>query len=292
MTSSKPSASFRAAADRCLTVVLVGAAAIAGGLVLWIVLFIARESMPALLSIAPWRFATDASWHPQDGLFKITPMVAATLAISLVAMCLAAPLGIATAMFSSFFAPARIAGLLRRWIEILAGIPSVVYGLWGLTVLVPRIAAIQAPGLGLLAASLVLALMILPTVALTAEAALRSVDEDLLRGAAALGLDRTGTALHVALPAAKNGIFAGLVLATARALGETMAVLMVAGNVVQMPGSLFDSIRPLTANIALEMGYATADHRSVLFASGLALMLMVGLLVALSTMSSPEATDG
>ncbi len=292
MTSSKPKASFRAVADRALTAMLVCSAALAGGLVLWIVLFIARESLPALVSIAPWRFFSDASWHPQDGLFRITPMIVATLAITVGAMILAAPLGIGTGLFSKFFAPPRVASRLRGLIEILAGIPSVVYGLWGLTVLVPRIGAIQAPGVGLLAASLVLAVMILPTIALTTESALRTVDSDLLRGAAALGLDRTGTALHVALPAAKGGIFAGLVLAAARALGETMAVLMVAGNVVQMPSSLFASIRPLTANIALEMGYATADHRSVLFASGLALMLLVGLLVAVSFVGSPEKANG
>jgi phosphate transport system permease protein len=202
-------------------------------------------------------------------------MVWATLAASLGAVLLAAPLGVTCAIFQRFYASKGVNKLFSLMMALLAGIPSVVYGLWGLTVLVPMIAEWHPPGTSLLAAILVLALMILPTVALTSASALNSVPEDLLRGAAALGITRKGQILGVAVPAARSGILGGVLLALARALGETMAVLMVAGNVVQAPGSIFDSVRVLTANIALEMAYATGMHRSGLFASGLILTLIV-----------------
>ena len=158
---------------------------------------------------------------------------------------------------------------------MLAGIPSVVYGLWGLTVLAPLIARWQPPGVSVLAGALVLALMVLPTVALTASSALAAVPASLLQGAAALGLSRRAVVLGVALPAARGGIVGGVLLAAARALGETMALLMVAGNVVQMPSGLFEPVRVLTANIALEMAYASGDHRAALFASGVLLTALV-----------------
>jgi phosphate transport system permease protein len=147
---------------------------------------------------------------------------------------------------------------------------------------VPLIARVEPPGASLLAAMLILALMILPTVALTADAALESVQQSYWRGAAALGMSREATILGVALPAARGGIFAGLLLAAARALGETMAVLMVSGNVVQIPASLFDPVRTLTANIGLEMAYALGDHRAALFVTGLMLTMLVLGLAALA----------
>jgi ABC-type molybdate transport system permease subunit len=160
-------------------------------------------------------------------------------------------------------------------ISLLAGIPSVVFGLWGLTVLVPLIGQWQPPGASLLAAVLILAMMTLPTVALTSRAALAATPPSLYQGAAMLGMSRHRILLGVLVPAARRGILGGVLLAIARALGETMAVLMVAGNVVQTPTSLFDPIRVLTANIALEMAYAVDQHRSSLFVSGLLLMAMV-----------------
>ena len=153
-----------------------------------------------------------------------------------------------------------------------------VYGFWGLTTLVPLINQLHLPGASLLAGILVLTLMILPTVALTAHAALLAVPADYLRGAAALGMSRWGMIRGVALPSAKMGIVAGIILAAGRAIGETMAVLMVTGNVVQHAASLFNPIRTLAANIALEMPYAMGDHRAALFVSGLTLMLLVMML--------------
>lgn len=209
-------------------------------------------------------------------------MIWASLAITLGAMLLALPLGLASAVFVQFYAPPALAQGYRLILNLLAGIPSVVYGLWGLTELVPLIAQWRPPGASLLAAILVLALMIMPTVALTGAAALAAVPRELLAGAAALGISRKGQILGVAVPAASAGIFSGALLATARALGETMAVLMVAGNVVQNPTDLFEPVRALTANIALEMAYATDMHRAGLFASGLLLTLLVLLLAWLA----------
>lgn len=269
-------------ADTWLQSILVLAAATAVGILLLIVLFLIRESWPALQHVGAFRFTSDAGWHPLEGAFNLAPMLVATFAASVGAILVAGPLGVASAVFGHFYAPTILAGIFKRMVALLAGIPSVVFGLWGLTVLVPLIAKWQPPGASLLAGILILAFMVLPTVALTADAALNAIPESYLRGAKALGISHSGIILNVAIPAARSGIIGGILLATARALGETMAVLMVSGNVVQVPASLFDPVRVLTANIALEMAYATGDHRSALFVSGLALMLLVVGLAAMA----------
>lgn len=282
MTSFNSSTSYRSRADRCLIWTTHVAAALSAVTVLFVVAFLAVEAWPALRRIGIGRFFSDPSWHPLSERFNLLPMIAATLLTSVGAMMIAAPLGIGSAIFGRFYAPPAIARWHRRLVELMAGIPSVVYGLWGLVVLVPMLAQLGGSGQSLLAATCVLALMILPTVALTADAALGAVPADQIRGAAALGLGRWTIASRVALHAARRGIVAGLMLAAARAVGETMAVLMVAGNVVQMPDALVAPVRTLTANIALEMGYATADHRAVLFVSGLILMGAVAVAVLLA----------
>lgn len=256
----------------------VGAAAI----VLLILGFLLREAWPVVSGDGGWRLVNDTGWYPLEGRFGLLPMVWATLAAAFGAILLAAPLGLASAIFERYYAPAAIARLYRAMLALLAGIPSVVYGLWGLTVLVPLVARWHPPGASLFTAILILAMMILPTVALTSASALAAVPESWLRGAAALGLTRKGIIIGVAVPAAQRGILGGMLLAIARALGETMAVLMVAGNVVQNPGGLFEPVRVLTANIALEMAYATGTHRAGLFASGLMLTLLVLVLASLA----------
>lgn len=258
----------------CRTMAM-GSAAI----VLLIFGFLLRESWPALQSLGVARFLTDESWYPLSGQFNLTPMIAATIITSVGAIVLAAPLGIASAVFVHFYAPGVLAPWHRRLVELLAGIPSVVFGLWGLVVLAPLIAGLGGSGQNLLTASIILGLMILPTIALLADSAIGSVPRAWTQGAAALGLQRSAIVVQVVLPAAGRGIGAALVLAITRALGETMAVLMVAGNATRMPTSLLSPGRTLNANIALELGYASADHRSVLFVSGLMLMLIVGVLV-------------
>jgi phosphate transport system permease protein len=261
---------------------LRGAAGIAAGVVLLILLFLAVESWPALGHISAERFLADRSWNPGEGMYNLAPMLSGTLYAAGGALLLATPLGIASALFIAYYAPPHGAGIYQRLVELLAGIPSVVYGFWGLTTLVPLINQLHPPGASLLAGILVLTLMILPTVALTAHAALLAVPAEYLHGAAALGMSRWGMILGVALPSAKMGIVAGIILAAGRAIGETMAVLMVTGNVVQHAASLFDPIRTLAANIALEMPYAMGDHRAALFVSGLTLMLLVMMLWGLA----------
>lgn len=262
---------------------VTGSIALAVVILLGLVLMLlVRESWPVLVGGGWARFFVGDGWFPSSGQFNLLAMLWATLAASVGALLIAVPLGVLSAVFSRFYSPSWLIIPLRRVMVLLAGIPSVVYGLWGLTVLVPLIAGWEPPGASLLSAILILALMILPTVALTSEAALAAVATSHLQGAAALGLSRKGIVLGVALPAARVGIMTGVLLAAMRALGETMAVLMVAGNVVQTPASLFDSVRVLTANIALEMPYATGDHRAALFASGLLLMLIVTVLAWLA----------
>jgi len=244
-------------------------------MVLLILFFLLAESLPLLREVSALRFVTDSSWQPTEGAYNLAPMLSGTLYAAAGALFLATPLGIASALFVAYYALPSAARIYRRLIELLAGIPSVVYGFWALTTLVPLINELHPPGASLLAGILVLTLMILPTVALTAHAALLAVPDEYLRGAAALGMSRWSIIRGVVLPAARMGVTAGIILAAGRAIGETMAVLMVTGNVVQHASTVYDPIRTLAANIALEMPYALGDHRAALFVSGLMLMLLV-----------------
>ncbi|SFH37050.1 phosphate ABC transporter membrane protein 1, PhoT family [Nitrosospira sp. Nsp14] len=264
-----------ASVDTLILWLLRIASGIAAGMVLLILFFLLAESLPLLREVSAVRFVTDSSWQPSEGAYNLAPMLSGTLYAAGGALFLATPLGIASALFVAYYAPPPAAGVYRRLIELLAGIPSVVYGFWALTTLVPLINELHPPGASLLAGILVLTLMILPTVALTAHAALLAVPDEYLRGAAALGMSRWSIIRGVVLPAARMGVTAGVILAAGRAIGETMAVLMVTGNVVQHASTVYDPIRTLAANIALEMPYALGDHRAALFVSGLVLMLLV-----------------
>lgn len=267
-------------ADSLLLGLLRVVAVISGAIVLLIVVFLCMEALPALQHIGVARFFTDPSWHPADELYNLTPMLWGTLFAMAGSVLVATPLGVLSAVFCHYYAPQAIARPYRKLIELLAGIPSVVYGFWGLVVLVPLIGAIHPPGPSLLAGIVILSIMILPTIALMADASLANVPQQYVQGAAALGLSRWAIIQGVVFPAAKSGLFTGVILETGRAIGETMAILMVCGNVVQVPHSLFDPVRTLTANIALEMAYALGDHRAALFVSGLILMAMITVLVA------------
>jgi phosphate transport system permease protein len=266
--------------DRFLLWLLRGVAGIAGAIVLLILAFLIMEALPVLRHVGIARFFTDPSWHPAEGFYNLTPMLWGTLFAMVGSVLIATPLGVLSAVFCRYYAPPAVARPYRKLIELLAGIPSVVYGFWGLVVLVPLIGAIHSPGPSLLAGVVILTIMILPTIALVADAGLANVPQAYIQGAAALGLSRWGTIQGVVFPAAKSGLFTGIILETGRAIGETMAILMVCGNVVQTPHSLFDPMRTLTANIALEMAYALGDHRAALFVSGLLLMAMIAALVA------------
>lgn len=282
MISSSPNILSRSKGDTLLlwSVRLLGITA--GGILLLVVSFLVRESWPALQQIGLSRFFTDPDWYPTENAYRLTPMVLGTVLTTVGAVLLAAPLGILSALFCHFYAPPLLAQWYRRMVELMAGIPSVVFGFWGLVVLVPIIGRWHPPGPSLLTAILILALMIVPTIMLVAHSTIAQVPRAYIQGATALGFRRWSLIRRVILPAAKLGLFTGIFLGSARAFGETMAVLMVAGNVVQTPSHLFEPIRTLTANIALEMAYALGHHRAALFVSGLLLMGLVVLLVGMA----------
>jgi phosphate transport system permease protein len=277
MLNSKISPHLRQEAS--LIWVLWGTALLSSAILVLIILFLIRETVPIVQQLGISRFFTDPGWHPTDDQFNLMPMLWGSLLVTTVAVLLATPLGILGAVFCQYYAPIQLANFYRQIIQLLAGIPSVVYGFWGLVVLVPIIGRIHAPGPSWLAGSLILTLMIVPTLTLVADSSLGAVSPSYLQSCAALGLGKWATIYGVVLPAAKSGLCTGIFLSAGRAIGETMAVLMVSGNVVQVPHSIFDPVRTLTANIALEMAYATDHHRAALFVSGSILMGMVLLLV-------------
>ncbi|MEM7014037.1 MAG: phosphate ABC transporter permease subunit PstC [Verrucomicrobiota bacterium] len=278
--------------DQVLVWILRVLAGLAGIVTLLVAVFLVLESIPALRNVGLTGFFVGDGWAPRefaaDGAFNLTPMIVGTLIVTFGAVALATPFGIGAAIFCHYYAPKPIASAYRRIIELLAGIPSVVYGFWGLVVLVPIINGIHPPGQSVLAAVLILALMILPTVALVTDATLANVPQQLLTGAASLGLSRWATIRGVVLPSAKSGLFTGIILETGRAIGETLAVLMVCGNIVKIPGSLFEPVRTLTTNIALEMSYALGDHKSALFVTGLLLLGMIVVLTVVAEIISKE----
>ena len=208
-------------------------------------------------------------------------MIVGSLLIMLGAVLLSIPIAFFTALFCQFYAPKWASEILKRIIEVLAGIPSVIYGFWGILVLVPILASFMSPGTSVLAGIIVLTCIILPHLFLITNNALESTEEEVIRNAMSLGLARHSIILHVILPSARSQLYTGVILQSGRAIGETLAVLMVCGNVVQLPGNIFEPVRTLTSNIALEMAYAMDTHRSALFFSGLILLFMVVSLVLL-----------
>lgn len=255
-------------------------------LVSFIFIFVAWESWPALHQIPLHRFLTDGHWHPTQGEYDLLPMIIGSLACALGAVLVATPLGIFGGVYCRYHAPTWVATIYRRIIELLSGIPSVIFGLWGLINVVPMVAAWNPPGTSLLAGILVLAAMILPTIAVMTDQSLGQVPHSYRISSEALGLARNTYILKVALPHARPGIVSGILLALGRALGETMAILMVAGNVVAIPDSIFAPVRTLTANIALEMAYAMDLHRQTLYVTGLLLLASVLALMCLSHLLS------
>jgi len=247
-----------------------------------IILFLLVESWPMIESTAISQYFFAESWHPTNGEFLLLPMIVGSLLIMAGAMLLSIPIGIFTAILWQFYAPRWFSTLLERMVEVLSGIPSVVYGFWGIVVIVPLLAVYQAPGTSLLAGIIVLTLIVLPTITLVANSTFQQIDKHYIQNAIALGLSRFTIIRHVIFPQAKRGLLTGVILQAGRAIGETLAVLMVCGNVVQLPGSIFEPVRTLTSNIALEMAYAMDMHRSALFLSGLMLMLVVLSLVLIS----------
>lgn len=222
-------------------------------------------------------FIFGSDWVPSEGQFGIFPMIVASIYATIGALIIGVPVGLFTAIFLAEIAPKRIAKIVSPAIQLLAGIPSVLYGVFGLAIIVPFLQDNLglARGQSLIAVILVLAIMMLPTIVTVAETAIRAVPKTYREGSLALGVSQIGTIFKVVVPAAKSGIMAAIVLGLGRALGETMAVILVAGNSLIIPTSLTDSVRPLTTNIALEMGYAAGMHQEMLFATGIVLFSFI-----------------
>ena len=257
--------------------------AVAGTLIVALVaIFLLQESIPMLRDKGVAGFLLDPGWWPRDGSFNMAPMVVASLLLTLGALVLATPLGLALAIQLTFLEPRSLVKPLLALLEASAAVPTVIYGLWGITVVVPIINAFAPPGASLLAGIIVVAIMIFPTITLLSREALRAVPASYAQAAYGLGISAPQTILRIVLPSARPGILSAMVLGAARAIGETMVVLMVCGNIVQVPDSVFAPVRTLTANIALEMPYAMGDHRASLFVAGLLMFLLVCGLVVLA----------
>jgi len=252
-----------------------------------ITFFIFGEGLPLIWKIGPKSFLLGERWVPSQGEFGILPMIVGSFWVTFGALLLGIPLGLACAIFLCEWTPPWAGMILRSAIQVLAGIPSVVYGFWGLVVLVPLIRNfLGGPGLSILSGSLILSIMILPTIISISEDSLKALPPNYKAGAFALGATHWQTIWRVLIPAARSGIVASIILGMGRALGETMAMIMILGNAVKMPSSILDSARTLTTNIGIEMGYASGDHRQALFAAGVILFLIIMILNTLAIVLS------
>lgn len=241
--------------------------------------FLLKEGLSPLVDIGFKNFLLGQTWQPTKANFGILPMIAATILATFGAILLGGFIGLFTALYMAEVASEKTNKILRPMIQLLAGIPSVVYGFFGLVLVVPFISNhIGGPGNSMLATILILSVMILPTLASISETALRAVPKSYREGSLALGASPMETLFKVTLPAAKSGIIAALILAIGRAVGETMAVILVSGNRPMIPKSILDPIRPMTATIAMEMGYAGDLHQQSLFAIGVVLLIFVVIL--------------
>ena len=249
--------------------------------VVLICLFLFANGIPAMKEIGLLNFLTGAKWKPGNDIYGILPMILGSIYITAGAVVIGVPVGLLTAIFMAFYCPKKLYGLLKPCTELLAGIPSIVYGFFGMVVIVPCIRTVAAlfgadiSGSSILAASVLLGIMILPTVIGVSEAALRAVPSAYYEGAVAMGARHERAIFTVMLPAAKSGVLAGVVLGIGRAIGETMAVIMVAGNQPRLTGNMLKGIRTMTANIVIEMGYATGLHREALIATGVVLFVFI-----------------
>ncbi|MDR2686313.1 MAG: phosphate ABC transporter permease subunit PstC [Oscillospiraceae bacterium] len=244
-----------------------------------ITVFILAKGLPVIKTVGLFQFIFGMKWAPTQGAFGIFPMIVGSVSVTLGAALVGVPVGICCAIFLAEFAPAPLRNLFRPAIQLLAGIPSVVYGFWGLLFVVPAIRRwLGGPGLSILAGSIILGIMILPTVISIAEVSLLALPRQYKEGALALGMTQWQSIRSVQLPAARSGIVAAVILGLGRAIGETMAVIMVVGNAVALPRSILEPVRTLTTNIGIEMGYAAGEHQQALFATGIVLLVIIMLL--------------
>lgn len=244
--------------------------------VLLICLFLFVNGIPAIQKIGIADFLFGTKWKPGNDLYGIFPMILGSFYVTAGAVIVGVPVGLMTAVFLSKFCPEWLHKILKPAIDLLAGIPSVVYGFFGLMVIVPAVRNVfGGNGSSILTASILLGMMILPTIISVSESALNAVPKSFYEGSRALGATHERSVFKTMLPAAKSGIMAGIILGIGRAIGETMAVIMVAGNQARIPDSILKGIRTLTANIVIEMGYATDLHREALIATGVVLFVFI-----------------
>lgn len=245
-----------------------------------ICIFLFANGVPAMAKIGFGKFLMGRTWQAGNGLFGIFPMIIGSIYVTAGAIIVGVPIGILAAVFLARFCPKPLYRIMKPGVELLAGIPSVVYGFFGLMIIVPWVRDTFRPyyggnGLSLFSAALLLGIMILPTIISISESAIRAVPDKYYQGALALGATHERSVFRTVVPAAKSGIMAGIVLGIGRAFGETMAVIMIAGNQAWIPDNMFQGIRTLTANIVMEMGYAQDLHREALIATGVVLFVFI-----------------
>lgn len=262
--------------EEIMRLVFLAAACASIALVAMICVFLFGNGLPTIFKIGVTDFFFGQTWRPNNDLYGILPMILGSAYVTLGAIVVGVPIGILTAVFMARFCPESMYKFLKPAIELLAGIPSVVYGFFGLVVMVPFIRDnIGGTGSSMLTASLLLGMMILPTLISVAEAALRAVPNSYYEGALALGAGHVRSVFFTIVPAAKSGIMAAIILGLGRAVGETMAVIMVAGNQARMPQGLLEGVRTMTTNIVIEMGYAADMHRDALIATAVVLFVFI-----------------
>lgn len=262
--------------EQTMRFVFLAAACVSIAATITICIFLFANGVPAMLKIGLKNFIFGLKWKPSIDLYGIFPMIVGSITVTLGALILGVPLGLFTAVFLARYCPKQLYNFFESGVKLLAGIPSVVYGFFGLTVIVPAIRnTFGGNGTSILAASIVLAIMILPTIISVSESSIRAVSSLYFEGSLALGACKERSIFLVELKAAKSGIMAGIILGVGRAVGETMAVIMVAGNQAILPRSLVKGIRTLTANIVLEMGYAADLHRDALIATSVILFIFI-----------------
>ena len=268
--------------EKCMEIVFLAAACASIIAVALICIFLFQSGLPAMKEIGFTDFLFGKDWRPSNRLFGIFPMIVGSIYVTAGAIIIGVPIGLFTAVYLAMYCPAKVYKVLKPAVDLLAGIPSIVYGFFGMVVIVPavrylfnEIIDLNGKGDSILTASIVLGIMILPTVIGTAEPAIRAVPKMYYEGALALGADHERSTFAVVFPAAQSGILASVILGIGRAIGETMAVVMVAGNQPRMPQSILKGVRTMTANIVLEMGYAADLHRESLIATGVVLFIFI-----------------
>ena len=280
--------------EKVIEKIILICAAVSIAAVALITIFIFSSGFPVLKSYGLFNFIFGTDWSPTGGAYGILPLIIGTLGVTLGALIIGIPTGLGCAVFLAEMVQKRPARLFKAAIELLAGIPSVVYGFFGLAVIVPAIREYILPfvqkfnpdastsGFSILAGAIILAIMILPTIVSISENAISAVPLEFREASLALGADKRETITKIILPAAKSGIFSSIILAMGRAIGETMAVLLITGNMVQIPTSPLDSAATLTGTIAMEMSYAAPEHQSALFAIGIVLFVIIVILNAIA----------